>query len=224
MTAIAFDIDGTIFDCGDIVADAFRDGARRFGRLNGYALRAASRDEIMDIVGIPTDEIFRRLYPEVPDDKQVELLSICQEELSGMVRRGGGLLFDGVPRTVNTLHDDGYRLFAASNGTCEYITAILETHGLLDYFVMPLIVIGGHIKSKSDIVRHYVENVLDTEPVIMVGDRFSDLKAARDNGIPFIGCAFGHMGSSEIEDQRWIARNFNDIPALIRKIEADGDV
>ena len=130
----------------------------------------------MDIVGIPTDEIFRRLYPEVPDDKQAELLGICQEELSGMVRRGGGLLFDGVPRTVKTLHDDGYRLFAASNGTCEYITAILETHGLLDYFVMPLIVIGGHIKSKSDIVRHYVENVLDTEPVIMVGDRFSDLK------------------------------------------------
>lgn len=222
MTTMAFDIDGTLFDCGDIVADAFNEGARRFGAIHGVKLRIASREEIMSVVGKPTEEIFKRLYPEIGTDKQPELLQTCQLALSGMVRQGGGLLFDDVKTVMKSLHDDSYRFFAASNGTIEYISAILETHDLIRYFMKPLIVIGGSIINKTDIVRHYIEHVLDGDPVIMVGDRQSDLEAARDNGIPFIGCAFGHMGSSEVEGERWIARKFKDIPALVKQIEERG--
>jgi phosphoglycolate phosphatase-like HAD superfamily hydrolase len=53
----------------------------------------------------------------------------------------------------------------------------------------------------------------------MIGDRKSDIEAARDNGIPFIGCAFGHLGSTEIEHERWVARRFDEIPARIHDIE-----
>jgi phosphoglycolate phosphatase-like HAD superfamily hydrolase len=219
MTTIAFDIDGTIFDCGDIVADAFNEGARRFGQIHGLTLRMASRDEIMSVVGIPTDEIFTLLYPEVAAKKQPELLQTCQQALSAMVRQGRGLLFDDVKSIIHSLHADSYRFFAASNGTREYISAILETYGLMHYFINPLIVIGGPIRSKSDIIRHYIEHIMDGDRVIMVGDRLSDLNAALDNDIPFIGCAFGHMGASEIENQPWIAHHFTDIPVLVRKIE-----
>jgi len=221
MTAIAFDIDGTIFDCGDIVADAFREGARIFGEIRGLAMSNPSRDEIMGVVGIPTEEIFRRLYPEAGSDGRHELMRLCQKALSDMVRGGGGILFEGVKEVFEKLNQDSYRFFAASNGTLEYITAILETHGLMRYFHQPLIVIGGGIRNKSDIVRYYIDKVLDGEPVIMVGDRISDLEAARDNNIPFIACAFGHMGTSEIEGERWIARHFREIPALVKEIEAE---
>ncbi len=219
MTAIAFDIDGTIFDCGDIVADAFRAGARSYGEIHGLAMSSPSRDEIMSVVGIPTEEIFGRLYPEVGPGGRPELMRLCQSALSDMVRNGGGLLFEGVEEVLEELVEKGYRLCAASNGTLEYITAVLETHGLLRHFFKPLMVIGGGIRSKSDIVRYYRDWALESHRLIMVGDRMSDLRAALDNDVPFIGCAFGHMGPAEIEGQPWIARNFREIPALVREIE-----
>jgi phosphoglycolate phosphatase-like HAD superfamily hydrolase len=48
--------------------------------------------------------------------------------------------------------------------------------------------------------------------LIMVGDRASDRAAARENGVPFIGCAFGHAGDEEIAGERWIAPPVFRIP------------
>ncbi len=218
MTILAFDIDGTIFDCGDIVGDAFAEGARVFGTKYGMDLPVYSGEEIMSVVGIPTGEIFRRLYPSVTPGRQGELMDLAQEALSAMVRGGGGILFDGVKPVMKKLHDECFSIHAASNGTIDYITAILETHGLMRYFYQPLTVLGGSVTSKSDIVRNIIAHASPGETVIMIGDRSSDLEAARNNGIPFIACAFGHMGESEIEGERWIARRFADIPGLVERI------
>jgi phosphoglycolate phosphatase-like HAD superfamily hydrolase len=218
MTILAFDIDGTIFDCGDIVGDAFAEGARVFGEKYSMDLPVHSGADIMSVVGIPTGEIFRRLYPSVPQSRQGELMDLAQEALSDMVRRGGGILFDGVKPVMKKLYDEGCSIHAASNGTIEYIAAILETHGLMHYFNQPITVLGGSVTSKSDIVRNIIGHASPGKKVIMIGDRYSDLEAARNNGIPFIACAFGHMGESEIEGERWIARRFAEIPGLVGRI------
>jgi len=55
--------------------------------------------------------------------------------------------------------------------------------------------------------------------LIMVGDRYTDLAAAKENGIPFIGCAFGHTGADEIEGEKYIVENFREIPEMLKKIE-----
>lgn len=218
MTTLAFDIDGTIFDCGDIVATAFSKGARNFEAKSGIVLPDYSSEEIMRAVGLPTDEIFRQLYPALNDTQRRNLIQESQWALSSMVEKGGGNIIEGVIPTIEALYCAGYHICAASNGTREYIEAILRTYDLAKFF-LPRVFIDGTLKNKSGIVRYYISNAPDKELFIMIGDRQSDIDAARANGIPFIGCAFGHMGFSEIEKEKWIARKFEEIPSLVCEIE-----
>ncbi|HPB83340.1 MAG TPA: HAD family hydrolase [Spirochaetota bacterium] len=223
MTCVAFDIDGTIYDCGDIVVDAFQEGARRFGELHRADIATPSREEILQHVGIPTDEIFVNLYPLLGAAAQRELNDLSMESLSALVRDGGGILYEGVRETITQLFTEGKRILAASNGKLPYIKAILETYGLVEFFEEPLVVVDDELNDKSDIVRHYLDHRCNGELLIMVGDRESDVRAAKVNGVPFIGCAFGHAGTEEIRGERWIVEDFSEIPDVVKAIE-DMDV
>lgn len=218
MTTLAFDIDGTIFDCSDIVAQAFAEGARKISQKYSLVLPHYSNDEIMQVVGHPTDVLFRILYPHLRDDQRKDLIKESQAALAEMVRCGKGRLIEGVKETIEFLFNEGYRICAASNGTKEYIEAIFEAHSL-GHFFLPIVVINETLKNKSDIVKYYIASSPNSDLFIMIGDRKSDIDAARCNGIPFIGCAFGHMGVSEIGGEKWIAHNFVEIPNLVKKIE-----
>jgi phosphoglycolate phosphatase len=219
MTCVAFDIDGTIYDCGDIVVDAFQEGARRYGELHGAGITTPSRGEILQHVGIPTDEIFVNLYPMLGAAAQRELNDLSMESLSALVRDGGGILYEGVRETITELFNGGKRILAASNGKLPYIKAILETYGIIEFFEKPLVVVDGVLNNKTDIVRHYLDHRCNGELLIMVGDRESDVAAARVNGVPFIGCAFGHAGAEEIRGEQWIVEDFSVIPGVVRQIE-----
>jgi phosphoglycolate phosphatase len=219
MTCVAFDIDGTIYDCGDIVVDAFQKGARRYGELHGAGIATPSRGEILRHVGIPTDEIFVNLYPMLGAVAQRELNDLSMESLSALVRDGGGILYEGVREIIEGLFREGRRILAASNGKLPYIEAILETYGLIEFFEEPLVVVDNELKDKSDIVRHYLDHRCNGELLIMVGDRESDVRAAKVNGVPFIGCAFGHAGTDEIRGERWIVEDFSAIPGVVKAIE-----
>jgi len=223
LTYCAFDIDGTLYDCGPIILEAFQEGARRFAADAGTPLRVPTREDILRVVGLPTDEMFYRLYPALSTAENDRLNFISTECLSAMVRKRGGILFDGVRETLEELDGRDVRMLVASNGKPRYIEAILETYDLVRFFSGPLVMVNGDIKNKTDIVRYYLDNVTGGDMLIMVGDRASDRAAARENGVPFIGCAFGHAGDEEIAGERWIARRFSDIPRLVREIERHGN-
>jgi len=221
MTWIAFDIDGTIYDCGEIVVDAFQEGAERYTSAYGISLQTPSREDILSVVGLPTDDIFLHLYPGLPGDTHKVLNTLSMECLTRKVRDKGGIVFPGVIDTIRSLHRMGKKLLVASNGKKDYINAILETYGISNCFSHPLFVINGEIKNKTDIVRRYKSCLSRNDLLIMIGDRTSDLDAARSNGIPFIGCAFGHAGIREIQGERWIARSFTHITNLVGVIEKE---
>ncbi len=219
MTYLAFDVDGTLYDCGDIVLEAFQRGARAYRRMYpGAPVHDPTQGEIITVIGIPTDEIFQRLYPELDVRGQSLMNDLCTHELSQMVREGGGHLFEGVTETLRSLTTAGYVLLLASNGKKPYLDAILQTHGLEALFSPPVILIDGNIRNKRDIVQRYKTGIAAGSPLIMIGDRHSDRDAAEDNGIPFIGCAFGHAGASEIEDTQWVVHDFREIPGQVMNI------
>jgi phosphoglycolate phosphatase-like HAD superfamily hydrolase len=134
---------------------------------------------------------------------------------------GGGTLIEGVHKTLEKLFKEGYTIITASNGRLEYIEAILSATGISKYVSLPIITIDGIIKTKSGIVKYYKDNIANDHLLIMIGDRTSDRVAAADNGIPFIGCNFGHGGEGELAGTRWIAGAFEDVYDIIKKIEAE---
>jgi phosphoglycolate phosphatase-like HAD superfamily hydrolase len=216
---LAFDIDGTIYDAGDILEEAFRYGIESFVKTGGGdAIHVPTREEITVTLGYPLDEIFLMLFPALEAEKRDELSFICTVNLVELIKEKKGTLIDGVDETIKTLNSLNYNMLVASNGARAYVEAILETYDLKRFFSEPFIYPEGEVKNKTDIIGRYL-SLHPGRELIMIGDRYTDLAAAKENGIPFIGCAFGHAGVDEIEGEKYIVHDFRDIPEMLKKIK-----
>jgi len=215
---LAFDIDGTIYDAGNILEEAFSDGIESYIKDKSYLkLNKPSREEITATLGLPLKEIFVILFPDSDEETRVELADICTENLVRMIREKKGILIDDVSETIAELNSKSYKMLVASNGVRAYVEAILETYGLKQYFSEPFIYPEGDIVNKSGVIEYYI-SALDDPEIIMIGDRYTDLEAAVENQIPFIGCAFGHAGAEEISGEKYIVYNFKEIPEIVKEI------
>ncbi len=219
MTYLALDIDGTLFDSGDIIEDAFKDGMLKFDRYYSKSRRVPGKDDIISVIGQPTGIIFRTLFPDLSEEEKQKLNDFCTESLVDLIHNGGGNLIKGVFPTLRRLHGEGYKLLAASNGRIEYISAILKSNGIGDFFSDPIITIGRDIRDKSEIIKYYKTNIVNNSLFIMIGDRFSDKNSADINNIPFIGCDFGYGAGEELRGSKWIVNEFNSIYSIIKSIE-----
>jgi len=218
---LAFDIDGTIYDAGDILEESFKIGIESFVKTGMVkSLRVPSRDEITATLGYPLNEISMMLFPALEDHKRETLSLIWTDNLVEMIRQKKGALIDGVDETIKSLNSIKYNMLVASNGARAYVEAILETYDLKRYFSEPFIYAEGAVKNKTDIISKYL-SLNPGRKLIMIGDRYTDLAAAKENGIPFIGCAFGHAGADEIEGEKYIVNKFSEIPGMLKKIEGN---
>ncbi len=221
MTYIAFDIDGTIFDCSDFIVKAFQIGIQRFEKECSNSVEVPSIEKIISVLGQPTDSIFQELFHGITVQEAQRINDLCTESLTEIINRGGGALFDDVHSTLEKFCSEDYSLLVASNGRIEYIEAILGSNDLMRFFPSPIIVINGEIEDKTGIVRYYRENISRDNLFIMVGDRSSDRIAASNSNIQFIGCDFGHADKSELAGSRWIAHEFKSIYDIVKRIEEE---
>ena len=220
---LTIDIDGTIYDVSDIVAEAFENGIQNFlDERRGLDLNFPDREEITKVLGLPMEEIFIKLFPDLNKKDLTALQDECTLSLVLMINDGGGIVFENVFPVLKELHEKGFILLVASNGRYEYVQAILQTHDLMQFFTYPMVFPGDEdITDKSGVVAYYKEHFEDDASFIMIGDRYTDRQAASDNNIPFIGCAFGHAGTEEIRDSKWIVHGFAEIPKVVDEIVAD---
>lgn len=216
---LAFDIDGTVYDVADIAVPCFEEGITLYIRQSASCrLKVPSREAIVNTLGLPMNEIFLKLFPALADRERHQLMENCTGSLVSGIRRGGGYIFDDVAPTLDLLCSWGHKCLVASNGRLEYVMAILETWDLLKYFSLPMVFPGEGIPDKTALVRRYMEIIGSGETLVMIGDRYTDRNAAEANGIPFIGCAFGHAGNQELEGADFIVRSFSGIPEAVRMV------
>lgn len=96
--------------------------------------------------------------------------------------------YEGVTPMLRTLKEKGYVTAVCSNAPESYIRMVLNR---LDY--MTLIDVIRPLEAgltKDDTLGLLLEQE-KPHAAVMVGDRVFDENAARANGIPFIGCAYG---------------------------------
>ena len=98
--------------------------------------------------------------------------------------------FDGVPQMIRQLSEAGYILAVCTNGTNGYVRKIASALGLAPYFTWLQGAEPGC--TKSDTLKMVLDKIRP-DKAVMVGDRHHDMQAARDNGLPFIGCQYGYL-------------------------------
>jgi phosphoglycolate phosphatase len=122
-----------------------------------------------------------------------------------------------VDETLHALRADGYRLAVASNGRTQYVETVLTTYRLAELFIPR--VTADMVGDKTSVLRFYVYRLaLAADAVVMIGDRASDVDAARAVGCRFIGCDYGHGYRHEIEAAGPLVGRFADLRPTIGRL------
>jgi phosphoglycolate phosphatase-like HAD superfamily hydrolase len=218
---IAFDLDGVLYSSEPFLGEAYREAIANVNtRRPGSFAREPTTREILDHVGWPVSVIMQRLFPEADEEAGALLFNETLEVICSRVRQRQGLLYEGVPETLQSLHAAGHVLAVASNGRTRYIEAVLSTYNLAELFIDRIGV--DQVSSKAAVLRGYLERLqYSSRDIVMVGDRASDVDAARTVGCPFIGCDYGHGYRHEIDEAGPVVGRFADLPGAIAQVMAE---
>jgi phosphoglycolate phosphatase-like HAD superfamily hydrolase len=192
ITHIIFDLDGTLIDTVKASLEACLKTAEEFGfpRLTEEAL--------MDAMGLPGPDFFRKLLPGMENDKLLEFARYADAAENALIRQlGKAVLFDGIEAMLTELSGRGKKLFIASTGSLEHVNTALSATGIRAFFTG---VYCDHPDKTQSIGR--IDELRKGGEWLMVGDKRIDANAARHHGIFSIGAGYGYCDPGE--------RNFFD--------------
>lgn len=191
---ILFDLDGTLWDSSYGVAEAWNIVLSRYPEL-GIAI---SVEDVRGCMGLPMDEIGKKLFPGLSPLLQKKLMDECCVTENDYLAQHGGILYKGVEETLNKLHEN-HKLFIVSNCQDGYIECFLKAHHLFDRFDdFESWGRSGYKKAENNrliMERNGLKNA------VYVGDTQMDADAAALAGLPFIFASYGFGNATRFDAQ-----------------------
>lgn len=190
MAVILFDIDGTLVDTTVPMTKAIHEALEALPHLP-----KPSEAAVRSGYGLAGNAFWEHVIPEATTEEILQIRKLRHETLEkSMV--GQDVLFDGIREMLESLHKQGHTLTTASNCGVHYMNLILDTQQIRQYMTAPecLESVGG--EKKADILTaHRVRH--GEADYMMVGDRKSDVEAARAHDFPVILTGFGFGNEEE---------------------------
>ncbi|RDW21297.1 HAD family hydrolase [Oceanobacillus arenosus] len=209
MDSIILDLDGTLWDSIDTIADAWNNVISE----NKQTSKRITKDDLRQVMGLPFDKLGEKLLPELEKGMRAEIIDACCDLENSYLIKQGGILYENVELTLEILSRH-YKLFIVSNCQDGYIEAFYHYHGLEKYFIdyeNP----GRTGLSKGENIKLVIERNKLVNPVY-VGDTAGDQQAAREAGIPFIFAAYGF---GEVTDYEYRIDRFDKLVETMKLIE-----
>lgn len=212
--ALIFDLDGTLWDSSETVAEAWAAALVRLGLE-----KPLTKDDLTREMGKPMDVIMADFFPDLPEERRNALMPALCEEETRLLAVKGGRLYPDVAETLAALKKR-YRLFIVSNCQQGYIESFLSAHSFGTLF-------EGHLcwgdtgLSKGGTNRELIRRFGLNAPVY-IGDTEGDRLSAREAGIPFLFAAYGFGSVTEdcprIERFSEIAEAISEIAEAVEKM------
>lgn len=217
---IFFDYDGTLHDSMAIYGPAFR-SAYAWLVENGHMPEQSFSDEwISHWLGYTTEAMWTTFAPELPETIWRQAASIVGKEMDARTLAGTARLFEGVSDMLAKLKNEGFQIALLSNCRSAYCRVHRAMFGLDQWFdfycaaedydelpkheMFARAINPDLTHSSSEFVDHPLRihtasHLPLSGPYCIVGDRFHDIEAARTNGVPSIGCAYGFGEAHELD-------------------------
>ncbi|MBP1972533.1 HAD family hydrolase [Cohnella thailandensis] len=215
--AMLFDLDGTLFRTESLLETVHR---RVFETLREEGLYTAPEppiERLLGSLGMLLEHIWMRVMPDGSPEAHARandlLLRYELEELEA----GIGDLYEGVPETLQALHDRGIRLFVASNGLESYVKEVPRLRGIGHLFEGFYSAGEYETATKADLVKillgkHGIRSAW------MVGDRSSDVEAGNRNGLFVVGCDYaGFRREGELDGSDAVIHRFSELLGLLEE-------
>ncbi len=204
---VVFDMDGTLNRIELFIIPTYKEVLQKFAGTQ------VEDDTVLRLMGCVDEEIYQGLLPGAPMERFGEFMALTAEVEYRNIDRYHGA-FDGVPQMLRQLSDAGYILSVCTNGTNGYVRKIVQALELAPYFTYLQGAEPGC--TKSDTLK-MVLNKIRPDKAVMVGDRKHDMQAARDNGLPFVGCQYGYL-PREVDEADICVSAAADIPQAVKAL------
>ena len=205
MDGIIFDVDGTIWDSTDPVAEAWNLAIEKNSSLDVRV----DRQILSRLFGKTMTEIGDALFPMIEDaDRRAALLDACYNYENLYLEEHPGTLYEGVAETIRSLSEK-YSLFIVSNCQCGYIEVVMKSTGIGPY-IKDHLCFGETQTPKGETIRTLMERN-GLKDVVYVGDTQGDADACRAAGVPFI---FAEFGFGDVPDAEIKIQKFSDLKTL----------
>ena len=209
MSVLLFDLDGTLVETTKLSIPIMQAEIKKNKHLN-----IPSPKKIQSAFGLPYKEFWELLTPDATE-QEVRMISLRWEQELLEIMKTENVLLPYAKEVLTELKRRGHTLTTASNCSTAYLNAILETQQIKDLFYEPLCVesVGGQ-KKKDILLAHFQH--LDKSDAFMIGDRSSDLEAAKEHEIPSIACHFGFAEDGELEEADYHIYSLKDLLELFK--------
>lgn len=191
--AVLFDMDGTVLDTLDDLADAVN------RTLKEFALPQVSRDRVRAMLGNGAARLIRGCLPEgTPEGKEAEVLAWYREWYGAHCRQKTRP-YPGIVPLMERLRAEGVKLAVISNKPDGAVKELAEAFfpGLLEQAV-----------GESETVRRKPDPSavlaaarllgMDRQDCVYVGDSEVDAATAGNAGMDFIAVTWGFRGREEL--------------------------
>lgn len=202
-----FDLDGTLHHTEKALLPAIKMAMEDLGA------RPVSDERINSLYGEPLEVFCSELLGGSDDECRLFRQGIRKHQRTTLPVSGA--LYTGTVEMLDRASEDGWELGVLSNAGLDYIELVTGTLGIRGYFHL----LRGRDGQASKTGR-LSEMILSADAgiTVMTGDRYHDIEAAKENGIPSIGCAYGYGSSEEIGRADHLALSPSDITTILRSI------
>ena len=193
MTAIYFDLDGTLTDPKPGITRSIQ-----------YALGKLDRpvppeDALSWCIGPPLLPSLKKL---LGDDELAKRALLLYRERYSDVGLFENHVYSGIEDVLSVLSGAGRRLFVATSKPGVFADRILAHFKMTAYFERVFgSELDGRRSDKSELLSHALQATgVDPGQAIMIGDRMHDMIGARNNGMTAIGVLYGYGDRQELTE------------------------
>jgi phosphoglycolate phosphatase len=191
--ALFFDLDGTLTDPRPGFIRSLRHA------LDRLDTPAPADDVLASFIGPPLRGTFATLLGTT-DRERIETAMALYRERYGDVGLYENDVYGGVIEMLEAAGAHARALFVATSKPAVYAERIVRHFGLDRYFAgIYGAELGGRFDDKANLLGHALAvQGLRAEAAVMIGDRASDVAAARANGARAIGVLWGYGSRAEL--------------------------
>lgn len=209
--AVFFDLDGTLTDSGEGIINCATLALEYFG------IPVPTREQMRSVVGPPLDQTFIKFG--IPVDKTDEAIRVFRSRYN-TIGKFENFPYPGVREALQTLKQQGHRLFVATSKPEILANEVLEHFGMHQYFEQIAgATMDGSRSHKADVITYLLSLTGDVGQTVMVGDTAYDVIGAAQHGIPTIGVSWGYGEIADMENAGAIAiaNTMEEMVELINK-------
>lgn len=210
-----FDMDGTLFQTDKILEISLEDAFNQLRSLNEWD-KETPIDKYREIMGVPLPKVWEALLPDHSIEVRERTDAYFLERLIENIKSGKGALYPNVKEIFNHLTENNCSIYIASNGLTDYLRAIVNYYNLDNWVTETFSIQQIESLNKSDLVKKIVEKYGITHGAV-VGDRLSDINAAKDNGLVAIGCNFDFAQENELSQSDIVIDDLIELKRILIK-------